>query len=132
MREAAAAGALRLWRLYEDGRPLAVQYWIVWRGLATVHKLAHAEAARALSPGTLLTALAIRDLLAEGVAVLDFGRGDDEYKRLWAGARRQRIGWLVCDPRRPAGIVEIARHLGGVVRRLPAAARGQNATTTGT
>jgi hypothetical protein len=120
MSAAAGQGALRLWVLRQEGRPVAAQYWVVWRGQATVHKLAHDEVARGLSPGTVLTALAIRDLLErEHVASLDFGRGDDDYKRSWVGQRRPRLGWLVCNPARPGGLREIGRHLAGSLRRLP-------------
>ena len=77
-------------------------------GTATVLKLAHDEAARARSPGTVLTALMIRALLErDGVAELDFGRGDDAYKSLWAGRRRQRIGVLLVNPRRPLGLLAL-------------------------
>jgi len=111
MRTAAAAGVLRLGLLWLDGRPVAAQYWVVAGGTATVLKLAHDEAARARSPGTVLTAAMIRHLLdRERVAELDFGRGDDAYKALWAGRRRQRIGVLLVDPRRPAGLAALLRH----------------------
>ncbi len=114
MRAAAAAGALRLGVLRLDGRPVAAQYWVVAGGTATVLKLAHDEAARARSPGTVLTAAMIRDLLdREGVAELDFGRGDDAYKLLWAGQRRQRIGVLLVNPRRPMGLLALGRHVLG-------------------
>ena len=57
-------------------------------------KLAHDEAFKAHSPGTVLTALMLRHLLdQEHVARIDFGRGDDAYKQGWAVERRQqRIG----------------------------------------
>ena len=81
-------------------------------------KLAHAEAARAASPGTVLTALLIRHLLEEdGVQELDFGRGDDDYKRLWVGTRRQRIGLILADPLHPMGLVALARQVVGRWRR---------------
>jgi CelD/BcsL family acetyltransferase involved in cellulose biosynthesis len=122
MRVAAGLGVLRLGvlRLRADGQPVAAQYWVLDQGgrRATVLKLAHDEAARAASPGTVLTAVMIRSLIeADGVGELDFGRGDDPYKALWATDRRQRIGVLIADPRHPSGVVALARHLAGRMRR---------------
>jgi CelD/BcsL family acetyltransferase involved in cellulose biosynthesis len=114
LRAAAAAGVLRLGVLRQAGVPVAAQYWTVTGGTATVHKLAHDEAARKLSPGTVLTALMLRHLLEhDHVAALDFGRGDDAYKAGWTGRRRQRIGVLLCPPWNPAGAAAIASHLLG-------------------
>jgi hypothetical protein len=127
MREAAGERALRLGIYWRDGMPIAAQLWIVAHGSATVMKLAHDEAHRALSPGTLLTAEMIARLLREGVTEIDFGRGDDPYKRLWAGTRRQRIGLLIVNPRRPCGLLALSRHdLGravGATRRRFAVSR---------
>jgi CelD/BcsL family acetyltransferase involved in cellulose biosynthesis len=124
MRLAAAQGALRLGVLRHQGRPVAVQYWIVWQGHAAVLKLAHDETDKAASPGTVLTALIIRHLLdEEHVRELDFGRGDDPYKRLWVGQRRQRIGVVLINPRRIGGLRYLGRLLLGrgrrFLRRLP-------------
>ncbi|MBR0651038.1 GNAT family N-acetyltransferase [Roseomonas terrae] len=115
MRGAAAAGLLRLGvlRSRADGRPLAAQYWVVSGGQAALLKLVHDEAARTLSPGTGLTAAMVAALIAEGVAGIDLGRGDDGYKRFWAKSRRQRIGMLIADPRHPAGMLALARHAAG-------------------
>ena len=119
MRAAAAAGALRLGLLRLDGKPVAAQYWVLAGGTATVLKLAHDEAARARSPGTVLTAAMIRHLLErDGVTELDFGRGDDAYKSLWAGQRRQRLGVLLVNPRRPMGLLALGRHVAGRARRM--------------
>jgi hypothetical protein len=121
MRVAAGLGLLRLGVLREKagGRPVAAQYWILDLGgrRATVPKLAHAEDSRAASPGTVLSALMVRGLLEDGVAELDFGRGDDGYKRGWVAARRQRIGLVLADPLHPAGLLALARHAAGVLRR---------------
>jgi hypothetical protein len=108
---AEAGESLRLAVLRQGGVPVAAQYWLLAGGTATVLKLAHDEAARALSPGTLLTALTIRHLIEhDRITALDFGRGDDAYKEGWTGERRQRIGVLLCSPRHPAGLAELARH----------------------
>lgn len=124
MRETAAAGLLRLgiWRI--GGVPVAAQLWIVEHGTATVLKLAHDEAFQADSPGTVLTALVLRELLDGGqMAEIDFGRGDDAYKQGWAAQRRQRIGLVLANPRRPAGLAFLARHAVGRMRGLLRAGR---------
>jgi CelD/BcsL family acetyltransferase involved in cellulose biosynthesis len=130
MRECAAAGMLRLglWRV--GATPAAAQIWVVQAGTATVLKLAHDAAFQAESPGTVLTALMLRRLLeADRVDIIDFGRGDDPYKQGWASQRRQRIGLILANPRRPAGLRCLAQHaLGrarGALRPHHKAAAGQ-------
>jgi hypothetical protein len=114
----AAEGWLRLAVLWCDGEPVAAQYWTVWQGVATVLKLAHDERRKAMSPGTVLTASMVRRLLdEEGVAELDFGRGDDAYKGGWATRRRQRIGVVLADPLRPAGLASVVRYTAGHMAR---------------
>lgn len=123
LRAASAAGVLRLGVLRRDGVPVAAQYWTVTAGVATVLKLAHDDAARALSPGTVLTARMIRHLLErDRVTNLDFGRGDDPYKAGWTGHRRPRIGVLLCPFWQPAGFAALARHAARPLlrRRRPA------------
>jgi hypothetical protein len=118
MREAAGIGALRLGLLHAGGRAIAAQIWIVLDGRATVLKLAHDEADKELSPGTVLTALMLRALIdGEHVTELDFGRGDDAYKQLWTTQRRQRIGVILGNPLRPAGLATLARQWAGAARR---------------
>jgi Acetyltransferase (GNAT) domain len=114
LRAAAGAGVLRLPLLWRAGVPVAAQYWTVTGGTATLLKLAHDEAARSLSPGTVLTALTIRHLLEqEGVTELDFGRGDDEYKSGWTGQLRMRGGVLLCPWWQPSGLLQLGRHFAG-------------------
>lgn len=113
LRAAAAAGVLRLGVLWRERVPVAARSWLRAGGTATVLKLAHDEAAKAISPGTVLTALMIRQLLQEGVTALDFGRGDDPYKAGWTGERRLREGLLLCPLTHPAGVVALARQLLG-------------------
>jgi CelD/BcsL family acetyltransferase involved in cellulose biosynthesis len=117
-RAAAAAGVLRLGLLRRGETPIAAQLWTVLAGAARLEKLVHDEAERRLSPGTALTALMIRHLLArETVASLDFGRGDDAYKAGWTGRRREREGVLLCAPWHPAGLFQAGRHLAGRAAR---------------
>jgi hypothetical protein len=118
MRAAAGAGALRLGLLRAGATVIAAQIWIVANGSAMVVKLAHDEAFRKLSPGTVLTARMVRHMIEDDHAEeLDFGRGDDPYKELWTTQRRQRVGFVLANPWRPAGALAIARHLAGRLRR---------------
>jgi hypothetical protein len=125
MRAMAQEGALRLGLWYVADVPAAAQFWVVRDGYATVLKLAHDEAFKAHSPGTVLSALMIRHLLdQEHVRMLDFGRGDDPYKQGWVSERRQRIGLMLANPWHPAGQAELARFVVGRLRnRLRSAGR---------
>jgi len=120
MRVLAPLGKLRLAIYRLNDEPVAAQFWLVEHGRASVLKLAHDDSRREASPGTVLTALMLRRLLdEEGVREIDFGRGDDDYKRLWASQRRQMVGLLLVNPLHPRGLALLARHrLGGVLRRF--------------
>jgi hypothetical protein len=120
IRAAASLGLARLGVWWIDGIAAAAQFWFVEHGQATVLKLAHDEAFKAHSPGTVLTAWMIRHMIQrEQVTALDFGRGDDPYKQGWVADRRQRIGLLLINPRKPAGMVALARHgMGRIKARL--------------
>jgi hypothetical protein len=118
MRRTARLGLLRLGILRIGGEPVAVQLWVVDNGRATVLKLAHDEAFKPASPGTVLTAAMLRRLLDdERVTEIDFGRGDDPYKRQWASERRQRIGLLLINPLRARGLATLGRQAAGRGRR---------------
>ncbi|GEN98887.1 hypothetical protein NSE01_07200 [Novosphingobium sediminis] len=86
-----AAGALRMGIAEIDGEAVAAQFWTVEGGTAWIHKLAHDEAHRAHSPGTLLTAALFRHVIDEDhVHTVDFGTGNDAYKRDWMEEQRPR------------------------------------------
>lgn len=105
-----AAGTLRLGIARKHGRPIAAQFWLVDGGVATIHKLAYAEDAKALSPGTVLSMAMFRRALDEDhVARIDYGTGDDAYKRDWMDERRQLWRLTAWNPRTPRGLAALAR-----------------------
>ena len=97
------AGRLRLGLARHDGAVVAAQFWTVECGTAYIHKLAHLESARPLSAGTTLSAALFEHVIdRDRVDQVDFGTGDDPYKRDWM--ERVRPRWrLTClrpgDPR---------------------------------
>jgi hypothetical protein len=91
-----------------DGVPAAAQIWLVEGTRATIFKLAHDPEFDRQSPGTLLTHWVLRRLKEQdGVRDVDFGRGDDVYKRLWLSSRRDRMGLFAANPRSLKGLAAI-------------------------
>jgi Acetyltransferase (GNAT) domain len=78
------AGSLRLGIARHDGQIIAAQFWTVNDNVAYIHKLAHNEDFRELSPGTILSAAMFRHVIDnDKVSVIDFGTGNDAYKADW-------------------------------------------------
>jgi CelD/BcsL family acetyltransferase involved in cellulose biosynthesis len=101
-REEAAAGRLRLGIARQCDHPVAAQLWTVERGEAYIHKLAHREDAKSISPGTTLTAAMFRHVIeVDRAATVDFGTGDDNYKRDWVRSYRARLRIDAFDPLSP-------------------------------
>ncbi|WP_019833389.1 GNAT family N-acetyltransferase [Sphingomonas sp. PR090111-T3T-6A] len=80
-----SAGTLRLGIAHDaEGRAVASQFWLVENGIATIHKLAHREDARAGSPGSLLSHAMFHAAIEDDrVHRIDFGLGDEPYKADW-------------------------------------------------
>ena len=113
-----AAGTLRLGIASLDGVPVAAQFWLVEAGVATIHKLAYDEAAKPLSPGTVLSAAMFRHVIdGDKPRLIDFGTGDDPYKAEWMDDRHTlwRLDlFRLSDPR---GLARYARaRLAALVR----------------
>ena len=104
------AGTLRLGLAYQDGRPIASQLWLVEHGEACIHKLAYAEEARALSPGTILGVAMFRHALdRDRVRRIDYGNGDEPYKADWMEEKRTLWRLSAFNPRTVKGLLGAAR-----------------------
>jgi CelD/BcsL family acetyltransferase involved in cellulose biosynthesis len=113
-----AAGRLRLGVAYRNGRALASQMWTVEGGTAFIHKLAHREVARPLSAGTVLSASLFRHVIdIDRVDTVDFGTGNDAYKRDWMEEVRPRYRLDLLRPEAPRNWPLLAK---GTLRRLAA------------
>lgn len=114
VRCAGAAGVLRLGLLYVNDEPAAAQIWIVSGGKATILRLHYAAKFAKLAVGTVLTYEMFRYVLEnDRVEQIDFGRGNDPYKRKWLKSCRERWGLLVFNPLTVKGCLIASRHIGG-------------------
>ncbi|HEY9093159.1 GNAT family N-acetyltransferase [Parasphingorhabdus sp.] len=106
-----SAGCLRLGLAYIDNVPVAAQFWTVENGEALIHKLAHVEDATKSSPGTLLSVAMFRHVIdVDGVKLIDFGTGNDSYKREWMEDVRPRYRLEMFWPKSPLSWLPILRN----------------------
>lgn len=85
MLRAAAADAARGWLLFLGGQAVAYLYCPIDRGTVVYEYVGHDERFDALSPGTVLMAEALKDLMDEGThARFDFTEGEGQHKRQFA------------------------------------------------
>lgn len=114
-----SAGRIRLGIAKANGKPVAAQFWTVENGTAYIHKLAHLDEARQISAGTTLTAALLEHVIdKDRVVLVDFGTGDDAYKRDWMEHIRPRYRLTCYDWRRPATWPAIAKALARRLARL--------------
>ena len=110
------AGRIRLGIARHEGIPVAAQFWTVENSLAYIHKLAHIESAQNLSAGSVLTAALMEHVLdVDHVELVDFGTGDDGYKKDWMDDVRPRFLLDCHDTRNPHSWPYILR---GIARRV--------------
>lgn len=104
------AGRLRMGLALADDHPVAAQFWTVENGTAFIHKLAHTEQSKPLSPGTTLSAALFAEVIdRDQVSLIDFGTGDDGYKRDWMEQIRPRFELQMYRPGWPGNWPRMAR-----------------------
>jgi CelD/BcsL family acetyltransferase involved in cellulose biosynthesis len=120
-----ASGALRLWQLTADGRPIAALY--AW-SLGDTYSYYLAGFDRDYSrhsPGTLLLAHTLKEAADEGKSRYDFLLGDEDYKVRFAD-HVATVSTLVLSDRRIAPAYLLARteaSARAALRRLPSGPR---------
>lgn len=101
--DAQARCGLRLaFARHSDGRAVATQLWTIEGDTALIHKMAHDRSLDRQSPGTLLSHHMFAHVIDhDGVAVIDYGTGDNGYKRQWMEEERIMMRIDFFDPARP-------------------------------
>ncbi|MCB2066270.1 MAG: GNAT family N-acetyltransferase [Erythrobacter sp.] len=107
-----AAGRFRFAVAHHAGQAVAAQFWTVDGTTAYIHKLAHRTSAQPLSPGTTLTAALFQRVIdRDHVQMVDFGTGDDAYKRDWMEQVRTRWQVTCLRPGALRNWPALARHM---------------------
>lgn len=113
VRQEGDAGTLRMGLAYKDGQAVAAQIWTVENGVAIIHKLAYREDAKRLGAGTVLSVEMFRHVLdTDRVAMIDFGIGNDSYKREWMTHSVPLYSLTAYDCLSLAGLADLAKVLG--------------------
>jgi hypothetical protein len=111
-------GWLRLGVLRIAGEAAATQLWFVYNRTASIFKLAYDPRYTEHSVGSLLTAHLMRHVIdVDRVDTVDYLSGDDDYKKDWMSARRERWGLRVYRWGSVAGLAGAARSLAGELAR---------------
>ena len=116
VRASAQLGCLRLGLLYIDNVPAAAQIWLISGSSAVIYKLAYDPRFQEFSVGSLLTEHLMRWVIErDHVKEVNYGSGDDPYKKEWMSCRREWIGVAAYNARSVRGMAQILAEQG---RRL--------------
>jgi CelD/BcsL family acetyltransferase involved in cellulose biosynthesis len=92
----AEKGWLRLAFLFFNGVPIACDKWIVWNKIGYAWDGLYDLDFSKYSPGKVLESEIIEYMIdQEKVFEIDFGEGDEAYKKRWTPRRRERKGITV-------------------------------------
>ena len=106
-------GLARVGMAWLDGQPAATQLWITDGNRSFIFKLAYDEKFKDLSIGSILSrALFAHAIDTDHVTEVDYGVGDEPYKRDWMSGSRQLTGLMACNRRTLRGqFANLRQHL---------------------
>ena len=111
LRHGLAERQLRVAILYLDGQPVATEFYTLFNGQATSYKGGYDPAYKKYSPAEVLRIFTFKHLMeVDGVSEIDFGYGDQPYKKKWLSQGRWLVGVLAFNPRSLAGWKLLAAH----------------------
>lgn len=127
---AAAAGELLSTVLFLGERPIAHQICLLRDGTSSIHKMSYVEDLKRYYPSTVLLNWYLQDLVARGVAFLDFMGRCEEFKMRWTRHMYGRTKYLIYRNsmsgrlaymwRKASGIRALARGKVAALERSPA------------
>jgi len=119
-RMAGEKGWLSLWLMKADGKPLAFEYHLQYKGRVHALRSEFDEAYAAHSPGAVLESHIVRTIFEGGFREYDMGGSQDEYKKHWTPFIREQCNVVIFNRGMYPGFL---RFLEG--RFIPAARRSR-------
>ena len=105
LRTAARLGRLRMGILYYNGVAVATEVGVLSGRRATMIKTAYDKRYSDYSVGAVVMMRVLEHLVdTDQVSEIDFGRDDQDYKRLWLPRRRERWAIVAFNPRKLDGV----------------------------
>jgi hypothetical protein len=93
-------GWTRLGILYANNQPIAAQLWFVRQHQASIFRLAYDQSWKQYSPGTMLTAWMMEQVIdKDNATLIDFLTGNEVYKQDWMSARRTCVALSCIKPK---------------------------------
>ena len=103
---------LRMGMLFVDNQPAAVQLWFIQAQIASIFKLAYSPQYQEFSVGSILSmALSKHVIEQDRVTAIEFGMGNERYKKDWMSKQRQRIVYQVFNHRTLRGNLAAIKYL---------------------
>lgn len=103
---AAEQGKLRFGVLKVDEQVVATQLWFIENHTASIFKLAYDPQFRQYSVGSILSMFMSKYVLQQdNVKCIEFGMGDEPYKKDWMSKQRQRSTYKVYNSHRVSGYI---------------------------
>lgn len=125
-------GRVKLLTLTADGRPIAAELDFEYRQRLFMFKGAFDPDYGAFSPGQLLHHRVVEEGLDSGLEVVDWGRGDQLYKRRWANGERHQVTVTVTRSGLAGRLdAQRLRAVRALERRLRGGADGEDAGDAG-
>ncbi|MCJ8322132.1 MAG: GNAT family N-acetyltransferase [Colwellia sp.] len=103
---------LRMGMLFVDDQPAAVQIWFIQGESASIFKLAYSTKYQEFSVGSILSLALSKHVIDEDkVTVIEFGMGNERYKKDWMTQQRHRIVYQVFNHRTLRGNLAAVKYL---------------------
>ena len=110
--QAAKENKLRLGVLFIAGKPAAMQLWFLEKGTASIFKLAYEPQYQQYSVGSILSmALSKHVITTDKVTAIEFGMGNEPYKKDWMAEKQQRFTVQAFNEKSFFGLVGALRHI---------------------
>jgi CelD/BcsL family acetyltransferase involved in cellulose biosynthesis len=111
MNKCLARDRLRLYCLELSGEIVAMYYFYLFRNRAYLMQSGFDPDFGDIKPGNVLLGYVIEHAIGEGYQVLDFLRGDHQYKEELATGERETVYLTAFRPRAAAAIFYLRRHV---------------------